>query len=734
MINNNKNEFMNAVRLKAEEFKQRSFESKMSDFLKFTIKEATIIDTSDQLELNDKTKMVDVVNSTIDNVTKSVTNGSTLKDETNALYDVNIAGEIKEPQTLAEDVAKNVSEAIQDEADNRTKVLEAQFDVGEFKSNDPVEVVEKIDNSFESLKLSKRNANDLNTKMRNLLSIEGEELIESIKDDVIGLVNESEAKNSIVREAIADINERKDQIEEKINGDASEDKKDEQKDENTENETSSDENNDKKVEENSNESLRRCRKAFNNGRLNNFLNIDDLVYTTNANVSFEGLKVDSIYDKSSFSREEAEKMLDEFRQAEDGIDIDNVEGNEDTLSTSEDDTNVEEGSNEASGDEVAESSENTYTDDDGETIDVDTSKFEYDDKDEIEPDEISEESIAKRMLPLSLNKIRNNTPVVNVKKLALFLTCKPDRGTEFFNCINGRVITLQNMLSKEGIADDDPINKQIKDTIDISETVKDKVHDLTEDLGILGILDGKFQRTDDAASNAVKSLANGVLLSKESLEENQYAEIFKIALSLGDCVSDISNNVDVQGNRDKIGDLEELLNEKLLEIEDPTAREDVESKVKALQSIESICPFEEVVNMQVFVSKENDTPEKITLGSLKDIDAYGYCYCDEIADIENKLKAKYSEFTEPGINDHVVGFDIHKLIEYVVEEKDTTKFDSNLYEQIIAKLVENKTVESSTEALILRNKAKAMLTGLITADKLGFMSSDDINHIKEQLI
>lgn len=734
MINNNKNDFMNAVRLKAEEFRKRSFESKIQDFLKSTIKEATVIDVSDQLELNDRTKMVDVVNSTIDGITKNVTNGSTLRDETNALYDVNIAGEIEEPQTLAEHAAKNIAEAVQDESDDRSKVLEAQFDAGQFKSNDPVEVVEKIDSSFESLKLSKYNGNNLKEKMRSLLSMEGEELIESIKSDVLNLVNEAETKNSVVREAISDINERKDQIEEEINGDAS-DKKDTDNNDNNKDETSSDNGDDKKVEENSSESLRRSRKAFRTGRLN-VLTENDLIYTTSANISssVEGLEVGSIYDKSSFSREEAEKMLNEFREAEDGIDVDNVEGNDNTLSTSDDDTNVEDGSNEASGDTDAESSENEYTDDEGKTIEVDTSAFEYNDENKIEPDEISEESLAKKLLPLSLNKIRDNTPVVNINKLALFLACKPDRGEEFFNCVDGRVITLTNLMSKEGIADDDPINKQIKDTIDISTTVKDKVHDLTEDLGILGILDGKFQRTDDAASNAVKSLANGVLLSKESLEENKYAEIFKIAMSMNDITSDIANGVDVSGNREKIGDLEELLNEKLLEIDNMADREDVESKVKALQSIESICPFEDVVNMQVFVSKENDTPEKVNLTSLKDIDAYGYCYCDEIADIENKLKAKYSEFTEPGLGDYVVGFDIHKLVEYVAEEQDTTKLEPNLYEQIIAKLVQNKSVESSTEALIIRNKAKAMLTGLVTADKLGFMSDEDIHTIQNEML
>ena len=65
----------------------------------------------------------------------------------------------------------------------------------------------------------------------------------------------------------------------------------------------------------------------------------------------------------------------------------------------------------------------------------------------------------------------------------------------------------------------------------------------------------------------------------------------------------------------------------------------------------------------------------------------------------------------------------------MAEEKDTTKLNSNFYENIISKLVENKTINNSTEALIYRNKAKAMVTGFIAADKLGFLGENDVQNI-----
>ena len=54
------------------------------------------------------------------------------------------------------------------------------------------------------------------------------------------------------------------------------------------------------------------------------------------------------------------------------------------------------------------------------------------------------------------------------------------------------------------------------------------------------------------------------------------------------------------------------------------------------------------------------------------------------------------------------------------------KFKNKVY---ISKLVENKTIKNSTEALIYRNKAKAMVTGFIAADKLGFLGENDVQNV-----
>ena len=732
MINNNKQEFMNTVSMKADDFKKRSFEACMQSFLKSVITKSTVVDVSDQLDLNDKTKMVDVVTSTIKNVSKEIIENSSLKDETNALYDVNIAGEIENPQTLAEKAAKNISEAVKSEADDRKDILSAKFDCGEFKTLSPEQVLEKVDESFESVTFSKSNSKNLSQKMKMLLSIEGQDLVESIKSDVLNVVNETEAKNTIVREAIGEINKRKDQIEDEINGDESKDTDNEESQQDN-NDTSSDEQNDKDMEQNSSEALNRCRRAFKSKPV---ITINDLVFNTSSNTnSVEGLNIDSEYDKLSFSREEAETILDEFRESEDGIDTDNVENSENTLSVSN--NNENDSFLLDDNDKTTKSSENEYTNDEGEVIEVNNAAFNYgtEENPEISPDEISEEALAKLILPLSINKFRNNTPLINEKNLTCFLAAKEDHGEEFFRCIDGRVKMFVNIMSNENIADDDPINDKLKNVIDTNNNIKTNVETLVNDLGILGILDGKYQRTDSICDNAVKSVINDAIVSKESLNDlkndkdsmiSKYADIFKLAITIDDITKEISNNIDVYGNREKLGDIEELLNEKMMEVEDPADRVDIESKIKSLQSIESIVPFEDIINMQVFVSNSNEKPDKVSVNSFKDIDAYGYCYCDEVADIEKKISDKYSDFIK---NNNIINVNVHELVNYVAEEKDTTKLNSNFYENIISKLVENKTINNSTEALIYRNKAKAMVTGFIAADKLGFLGENDVQKV-----
>lgn len=715
MINDSLEDFKSAVAFEAEDYRKRSFEACMESFLKNIIKKSIDLDVPNKINEEDKLKLANEVKGTIDESVKQIVGNALSKDDTDKPFNVNIANDIVNPKDFASSVSKAVANSVFDEANDRTSVLEAQKATGVLDNKTSEEVLNWIKASFEDVNFDKRYGNNtkLNAKLKTLFSVEGEELVNSIKDDVLSLIDKTESKNSIIREAVADINCKKEEIEKTINGD-----KDES--ETTTKDTDS------------------STEGFTRNLLNDFRPITKrdlyIISDVGGKSTFGAENFEREIDSTSFSRESAEDILKQFQQLDDGIDVDSVPANDNTLSVSEDDTNKDVENPDEKTDKVEGSKENEYRNDDDEVIEPDTSKFEYDDED-AEP--LSEEGFARDFIPLSVNKMINITPVIQSNKFAAFLAVSKDRGAEFFDNIHNRAVLFNDIMSKEDAVCDamakDEIDNKLTTTLGLCNQTELKVKTITEDLGILGILDGEYQRTDDPIDNAIKSLANPALIqrgnvgakSKEALEENDYAEIFKLALKLSDIQSNIAKGIDVYNNKQDLGDIEALLNEKIYEIPVEEKKFDVESKVKALQSLESIIPFQDIVNMQAFVSKSEgkSNPERIVLNSIKDIDAYGYSYIDEIEKIKSDISTKFKDVVakkSAGTN-----FNIDKLVEYIVEQQDTTKIDANLYEKVISKLIEDKTIETSTEGMIIRNKAKTIVACFVSGDKLGLLSNDD---------
>ena len=182
----------------------------------------------------------------------------------------------------------------------------------------------------------------------------------------------------------------------------------------------------------------------------------------------------------------------------------------------------------------------------------------------------------------------------------------------------------------------------------IKHAAKFEVVSNLEDMGIAGILDNKFQRTGNPVENAVNSLFNPELIkpmtkdmaSKEELHEHELADIFKLALKISDVKSEIANRSDVIGNKEQLGYLNELINEKIVNLE-PNEKFEVENKIEALQSIESQISLSDLMDMHVFCSeKEPNVKHSVTLTSLKDIDGYGYSFFEEAEKIMLGAKVK----------------------------------------------------------------------------------------------
>ena len=750
MVNDNKNDFMSVVDNASKEYKKRSYESCMEGFMSSMIKDAVTIDAPKNVELGTDTKeaILNEVTKTIKDSAKEFVNNA-VNEETGTLYNVNVAHEIVNPKNLTESIMQLVAAHVYNEADDRAKMLEADFDAGKINNMSFEDAAKYVDTIYEPLFIKQLdNGKNLKKGLEVLMSTEGAELVDDIKDTVSKLVLETEAKNSIIREAVSEINETKAEIEKKINGESDEEKEAKENGDDSSNDTSNDDTstdtNDTSTDDSDMGDAAQATeglliKAMKRSKKNKILSCEDLFLMRDiGGTSIQsGEDWSTNYDSTSFSREAAEDILDQFRELDDGIDPKTVNDDE-AYSVSGDDG---ESHIDNQGSSVAESTENDYEDDNGNVIEEFQSSYDG----EITPDPIpSLEAMVQNIIPMNLKKIGTRTFEPS-SKLTAYLALQKDNGKMFFDTMRTRASHAFEMLNKtegdiiEGMAKSD-IDKQLTDTCEKINATEEGVNKLLEDMGIAGILDNKFQRTGNPVENAVNSLFNPELIkpmtkdmaSKEELHEHELADIFKLALKSSDVKSEIADRSDVIGNKEQLGYLNELINEKIVNLE-PNEKFEVENKIEALQSIESQISLSDLMDMHVFCSeKEDNVRHSVSLTSLKDIDGYGYSFFEEAEKIKKEVRSKWNEkLKNSGVK---YNFDTDKLVELILEEEDTTKIDSNIFEKVMSKLAADKTIENSSEALLIRNKAKAISTAYITADKLGFLSKEDINDIRNYVM
>ena len=754
MVNENKEDFMMAAVNAAKEWRVRAYEACVETFTKKCVTEAMTVKMPKDADFDEQDRIKKNAAHEIAQITSKLINNA-IVDETNELYNVELAHDIKDPDDIGKNIQKLLADHIYDEAKDRCTTLSAKFDAGMVNNLTAVEAVDMINKTFESLNFDSKygHGDDLKKRLDVILSSEGAELIASIKADVSKLVTQTEAKNSIIREAVSEINDKKAKIEKEINGEAdpvtggtSESKKVNNRDSfGGKDEDEPQEMQEAEVAANQAEQNMEgwYQKAVKHNQKHVYSKEDFYIMTDySGKIETSAEALNAAFDDSAMSKEEAENIMKQFRQVDDGIDIDNIDANENTLSVGDNEPDAPAGETSPETD----SAEKEYVDDDGNVVTFDAEKFNY--ANEITADPLSEESMAKDFLPLSPRKFWNRNVKPDLNKFAAYLALTKDNGNVFFESVRNRGTEMMGICSREDTICDtvsnDEINKKVDETLGICKDVETKTKDLLENMGISGILSDQYQRTDSPIQNAINSLFNPTIigtndksqLSKEELHEHELADIFKLSLRIADLKTDIAKEVAVIGSGDELGYLEELLNEKMFNIDDPIEKAEVENRVKALQSIECMVPVQEVVNLKVFLSSENpdaDSSTRIVLDTLKDVESYGISYnrlVDEIkADIHKKfddeMKGKYKVFN----------LDIDQLVNFVLDEQDTTKVDASIYERILGKLSENVDhYSNSSEAMIVGNKARAITTAVVTFDKLGFFSEEEFSRFRSSLL
>ena len=97
MINENLHNFMSAVKMKADEWKEKSFEECITGFLKKTIKQSTTLNIPENTSLDTKTNVINESTATIDAAAKKIVNNAFIDDHS-SMHNIDFAKEIVNPK------------------------------------------------------------------------------------------------------------------------------------------------------------------------------------------------------------------------------------------------------------------------------------------------------------------------------------------------------------------------------------------------------------------------------------------------------------------------------------------------------------------------------------------------------------------------------------------------------------------------------------------------------------
>ena len=152
MVNDNNNDFMSVVDNASKEYMKRSYESCMEGFMSSMIKDAVTIDAPKNVELGIDTKeaILNEVTKTIKDSAKEFVNNA-VNEETGTLYNVNVAHEIVNPKNLTESIMQLVAAHVYNEAEDRAKMLEADFDAGKINNMSFEDAAKYVDTIYEPL-------------------------------------------------------------------------------------------------------------------------------------------------------------------------------------------------------------------------------------------------------------------------------------------------------------------------------------------------------------------------------------------------------------------------------------------------------------------------------------------------------------------------------------------------------------------------------------------------------
>jgi phosphoribosylformylglycinamidine (FGAM) synthase PurS component len=126
MVNENKEDFMMAGVNAAKEWRVRAYEACVETFTKKCVTEAMTVKMPKDADFDEQDRIKKNAAHEIAQITSKLINNA-IVDETNELYNVELAHDIKDPDDIGKNIQKLLADHIYDEAKDRCKTLSARY-------------------------------------------------------------------------------------------------------------------------------------------------------------------------------------------------------------------------------------------------------------------------------------------------------------------------------------------------------------------------------------------------------------------------------------------------------------------------------------------------------------------------------------------------------------------------------------------------------------------------------
>lgn len=598
-------------------------------------------------------------------------------NDINPIYEFENALKIKNPKDFTETICSTMAEYVNNDIDLKGNYVKHCVNEKATSGEDYESIMNFVNSQMTSTEsfFSKSIFNELKQRIDGYCSMEADDIIKDIRDEVEQSVVKAEKKNYVFRKALETIEETKDAIEEKCGIVKEED------DEDKNNDNSSDNEKDKKYDNDD-----YSNNSYSDNKYSNDYSSDKDDQSSESYISLENAVQQGIeLDESIFE-------IDGYSEAVKGDNTDQSMSVSGSLEDTEED--------EDEGDEDTPKKSDVKVPDSEMLEDQDGNR-------------LTEESFSRLIVPKSLNKF-NRSPKIITKKLVQYMLTKKDLGRSLESGLQSRLDYVFDLTCKESMenGDQDAISA-IRDKIYATRDNVEKCGDLRDsmllDLHNIGFMNlNRLDSDNSFGEMVIKTIEGKGDSSTECL-------LIKNTLKKAGISKEITAGRNIQRNLELLGSVEELINE-IVDTLDYDTKNDMNRKIKSLENLETKLDFSYIIDVDKL--KKNLNQDKYQ----KDLELMDSSTNFVWTDDTNLFKLVMDKLHQDKyIKETTCDVDL----EYVVKcALNGDKMTQSSFEKILTKLRSSEGYNKLKEGQQY-NVGKTMLTSLVAANRLNLLTNEN---------